>query len=438
MAKKKQPYFLFLKSLQAKDRQNGVNRDLSHYQAKANELWNAMSHQERRPWIDRANKANLTTTVPVNFNGGEGRQSRAVSESQACLMEAVNLNDQALQEVDVLKRSCDLVNHVLNGIPVEELLSKKFFIVSSNVMVVTMEKDYYPVELGIMSYNLVGGIEAKMHDFVNPGPVPTGYMYKAKSHCEATHKIPLVPLPEAIPFTSEAYETLLTNITIFINDSKVRIGSQDKYVLFAHGDQCNQVYKCFEYLASRSNSDDFIKLFDEGRFSVIDLAVLLKQLLEVSGSPSTLFVCQDALNKVAYDFCPGSCDFHEEIDNNYCALGFARRLLYKFSDHVLPSFGITPVPDKHLPVVDDSAIRCEAGPLMDEELYPRRSAGGSRSVAGSVLRDVTSGSWDARSVTSNDSRFNPEDRLRDVMPVPGIVPSDPRRTGGIGRGVRPN
>ena len=90
-------------------------------------------------------------------------------------------------------------------------------------------------------------------------------------------------------------------------------------------------------------------------------------------------------------------------------------------------------------MVDDSAIHCEPGPLMDQEFRPQRSAGGSRSVAGSVLRDMTSpGSWDARSITSNDSRFNPEDRLRDVMPVPGIVPSDPRRTGGIGRRVRPN
>ena len=447
MGKKQQPFWVFVKDTQRKDEQRGIRKPIGHYQSSLAEVWAKMDTEARKPWFEKAKKINSTpaTGFSIPVQGSHGKASVLLNEHSVPVEQ---------EEVDDKTRlAMDMIHHVVTSCGIEGLFKKKWFAGATNVRVKTYEGVYQPLEIGMISYSLEHGTEGKYHQFINPGPVPMGYMSKAMTHCQETHKIPVDGAPSSISSHPQAFDKLFVEIMIFLNDSKIDHNGVQRYLIFCKDDMMEQLEKSLEFIAVTSRNQDFIRLINEGRLIVADIAWLLMELLKAVEEPAYLTLCEDAMNKVSYDFCPGSCDFHEELDNNFCAVGGVRRLWYKFSDAVIAHYGIVPIPDHHLPLADDSAIRVE-GPLMvsgdRNQERPGFSGSSRRSVTSSVAESFTTttdqNNWETDSVMSSVSthRYRVPDRdprMRDFVSGPSdprMRPNEPRRAAtGIGRGFRP-
>jgi hypothetical protein len=61
----------------------------------------------------------------------------------------------------------------------EDLIKASFFIIGSNIMVETGSKQYLPLEISIVQYNIKDGIQFTYHKFIDAGPIPLGfYLFK--------------------------------------------------------------------------------------------------------------------------------------------------------------------------------------------------------------------------------------------------------------------
>jgi hypothetical protein len=89
-----------------------------------------------------------------------------------------------------------------------------------------------------------------------------------------------------------------------------------------------QIVGCLKWIANKMNKSD--KSF--ANFEIIDLSELLYVMTKpLTNRPKSLFT--DDLSKSGYDYSQHiSCDFHEQKQNKYCALGMTKRLCYLFFD----------------------------------------------------------------------------------------------------------
>ena len=426
---KRQPFWLWRCHMKSRDQREGKDYPESHYAS----IWKDMDESKRAPWKAKAGKGG-SASIPTGFRHDPPQRPQVVSTIE-----------QQESEAQIRRHQISaLIKEMVEKTPIPELLRRKFVAGATNVLVRTTEGEFLPVELALLPYTLDAGIGGEYHHFLNPGGVPVGYMAKAKSHVDSTHKIPLEGYPGAVDLTRpEACENLMTEITIFLNDCKVVFGETTKYVIFCHTDMIDQFHKSLEFIAKKSQCQEVMSLFEDDRILVGDMAELLLFMYQKVGVPTVLPLCEDALNKIMFDYCPGSCSFHDEQDNNYCALGSVRRLWYKFSDAVLPSFGITPIPYQHLPVSDTSGIRIIPGGPTETESKPGSRKSTGKSIASSIFGDNYNWGSSSSMASGFSSVSNPrqDPRLKefDQPSTSGLRKSDPRRPpGGIGRGIRPN
>lgn len=96
----------------------------------------------------------------------------------------------------------------------------------------------------------------------------------------------------------------------------------------------------------------------------------------------------DKLTTSAFDYSANTlCEYHEDLDNRYCARGLARALCYMMSQMLCPVFDITPT-ENHLPPKREGVVAetytghlAEAKPFLpryhlshtDEEWQPQDS-----------------------------------------------------------------
>jgi protein maelstrom len=438
MGKKVHPFWAFVRETKRKDELEGIRKSIGYYQSSLADVWAKMDTEARSPWIELAKK--MSTPATFSLSGGSRTASGSVSQSSSVVPDSM----LDLEESDQDRKSrlaMDVIHTMIHSLSDEDIFTRKFFAAATNVRVKTFEGEYQPVELGIISYTLEDGIKDNYFQMLNPGPVPVGYMDKSMTHSRDTHKIPVDGVPNAKDMTS--FDNMFAEIIIFINDSKVRHQGVERFVIFTKDDMIEQLEESLKFIAKHSGNQTYEKLFDEGRIIVANMACLMRELLSFAGGCSLLPLCEIALEKVSYDYCPGSCSFHDEIDNNYCALGLVRRLWYKFSDAVIKNFDITPIPFHHLPQSDESAIRVEEGPSL---YFNAQSSGARQGVSGSS-RKSTTGSIAGSSIADANDWSNPvvigavggsphltrDPRVQEFMQSS----SGDRRRGmtGIGRGV---
>ncbi|KAI1278015.1 Protein maelstrom 2 [Halotydeus destructor] len=407
MAKKgkKQPFICFVNAQQDALRSTRGHVAFDQLIAELGPVWAEMDEKARAPYLKMSKHGG--SFRPIGYQVGPlNSQGRPVQEEYDEEMEASGVSNNLEQ----------IIKHYVTTPDIEEVKKKKFYIMSFNVMVVTHQGDYYPIELGVAEYSIEQGITKYMQRFIDPGPVPPGYMAKAKEHCESSHKIPFMGFADGVGHgcdaneRKQAFSSLLLDLNMFLSPST---DEEDYLYVFALNEgHRKQNIECLKAIVAQTKDDDRA-LFEDifgARLYNLDVNWLLFNLCSKSNQVLPYPLCEDAFKVSSYDYSANTnCTFHTEQDNSKCALGLARRICYMMSDVVLPRYKVEPIANQHLPVQEDHSVSVTTDAGSDWGTWsdkPRRSnQRPSRSTLGSgeVQEDVRV--LDAQRQQPNHSSF---------------------------------
>lgn len=229
----------------------------------------------------------------------------------------------------------------------DEVAESTFIIMLFNVLCCTDEEEYIPLEIGIAKYSIKNGIEDNFHVFIDPGPIPKGYTWVSKDHSDNTHKIPIL----GFELSTNKYSKICRDIEDFI-------GMKNKEIIpvFCLEENMKQNQSCLNWLIKKGN------YYNLDKIQYYSLTHLLMELRAYVGSafPSKS-IASDILSTHAFDYTPNiRCEFHEDLDNPFCALGCSSRFCFILSDAVCQLYGID-CTSKHLPP--------RVGDIRDFETY---------------------------------------------------------------------
>lgn len=236
----------------------------------------------------------------------------------------------------------------------EQLISTKFFLVSSNIQCYA-NGEYRPLEIGIVEYSIKDGVTQWYNQFINCGRVPFGFFSDAKEHSERTHKLPLDPTEFAL--ASDQFDVIGATIYNFIKSDETDADESNQrlpMVLFSMSDQIEQNSGSLKWIAHQCNKlrlrCDQPEILTDVR--VLNVNKLLHYLMEAAKSPQTLIWCEKMMTSPAFDYSPGTdCQFHTELECIDCALGVGKRMAYLLS-HCLTKLMKVAIQPKHFPLID--------------------------------------------------------------------------------------
>lgn len=216
---------------------------------------------------------------------------------------------------------------------------KKLYFIYFNILVKIKEQNkFIPIEVGLVEYTIKEGIRRDYHNFIITREIPIGYSREAIEHSETTHGISVIGLEDK----EENYSEVWQDIIDFISPQS---GSEDLPPLFCPKESIPQNLGSLEWLAEQAGQEDYlddIKLWDSN--------FLHMELRAGAGSPAASYaIAEEEMKNSSFDYVSGlRCNFHEEGDNMYCALGKVKSLCYIISDVMCKLFKITAT-SKHLP-----------------------------------------------------------------------------------------
>ncbi|XP_023216714.1 protein maelstrom homolog isoform X1 [Centruroides sculpturatus] len=222
---------------------------------------------------------------------------------------------------------------------VDEVKETHFFIIDFNVLCCT-DDEYIPLEVGIIKYSIKGGIEDCFHTFINAGPIPIGYSRTAMQHSDDTHKIPV----SQFTLSESNYLKICKSIENFVNSGRNEIAP-----VFCLEENIKQNQGCLDWLCKKAT---YYNIQNIQCYSLVYL------LMELRAYVYHAFPCKiaaaDMLHSFTYDYVTKTrCDYHEDLDNIYCALGSVKRLCFLLSDAVCLFYEVD-CTSKHLPPkIDD-------------------------------------------------------------------------------------
>ena len=345
---KKNGYMFYIFEQRNRDQRQGIRRDDSYYGAQ----WAKLSDEEKRSYRDKANAKPTGRTIQLT-------SGHVATPPPGAIGEADQSSGQSCEGLDEA-RMRQLVS-VLVPEDQEKAAATTVVLASSNVMVRTMEGRFLPMELGLVKYSLQEGIKSWYHRFTDPGQVPLGYMNKAQTHVDTTHKTPMSHFDQAIGRRNrkQEFEAMLDEVCIFLSDCQFLNKDQPYYLIFTKEDMVEQLRGSLEYYIKTSGHEQMERLWDDERLVVLDMTYLVMRLYAAAGVAMPLPLCADVPNMASFDYTPGSCDYHTNLDNNFCALGVAKRWCYLLSDTLLDVYGLEAIAGKHLPVINDHSIHVE-------------------------------------------------------------------------------
>jgi len=340
MAKKKiVGFFAFVKEYM---KQHGItNTEIA--KQRCSEIWPLMDEAARKPYHDLARELNAQQK-PSKFISipAESLRAKAIEHEQEFY------KDTKVHLISSLVDVCKTV---------EEILSKEFVIMSTNVMCRTND-GYLPIEFGLLRYSIKDGIKETYTKFVDPGDIPIGYASTAYQHAELTHKIPFdtfftkydldnpPSLEEKEAKRKQKYQKVALNIIDFVKKcgNKAEASKEDDHLfIFSVPSQIEQNISCLKFLCQNATHP-----VSYSNFEVLDLIQLHYHITKRSGTYRPLAVCEEDFNVSYFDYSPGCCRFHEAIECMHCAMGHSYRLAYMLSNVLCLIFNI-PLTDKHVP-----------------------------------------------------------------------------------------
>jgi len=370
--------------------------------------------------INRLNKINIYSTSNDDDDSGQNWDKCEVNFSYTKLQnktkEEIVLSDEDSDED--FESDYEKVKKAIKND--KNFETSSVIVISFNVSVRTIDGKFYPNEVGLTKFSLFDGIQDIYHKLIY-NEIPDGYYSSAKEHSESTHKIPLNPRDNRL--YEQNYEMIFNEIYEFMAESDL-IDSKGKKLVFCKtvdsegSEDKPHVIGCLKWLANEAAKLSNNSLRDKkvSDFDVIDLSELLFVLIQkYSSGPRPKNLIIDDLSKCVYDYYTNiSCNFHEEIENKFCALGVSKRLSYLLFDsfflHKKPEIEIKP----------------------NENHRPKEQKTGSIEISNFKFRDVkTYVQREDRYHSCHDSDADRQTLASTSTTVPGIRKP---YTSGIGRG----
>lgn len=257
-------------------------------------------------------------------------------------------NEEVWDDYQKVKSGLDLYGNDVKNI--------SFIVISFNVLVKTIDGKYIPNEIGLTKFSLEDGVQQTYHRLI-ANPIPSGYYGSAQDLSQSTHRIPLYSIDNHL--FAQNYELIREEVYAFLYSSQLIETKNQKKLIFCKLDNNfeqkrradrDQVYGCVEWL-NNYKRNDWSKGFSV--FEFIDLTELLYALTHPLTKKSKNVMSAE-LSYFPFDFCPKTnCDFHEEIERRFCALGVSQRMVYLFFRSCLHLFAIKCKPShkpKHVEV----------------------------------------------------------------------------------------
>lgn len=337
MGKKVQPYTVFA---QEYARQHNMSMPQAFNAAGA--AWRSLSEEEKLPYKNKASAINNNkkpVSIDVRINRGD------LNEEMDTQREENYLRPTRERWSEDFVQRCDEA----------DFLNQPIYLISFNVMCAVNGKDCIPNEIGVVKFTFQNGIEQEYHRFIACGDIPLGYAGIAREHQEKTHRIP----PESTVLGNRervTYSQLVQDLGEMMNDD-------EKYKLF-HGptdtdgirplftfpgeleeEILEQTRSCLRTIGNEVKNKNFAPQFD-----VLDIVKLMYNCFKKVNQPNVLpQICFDRVRTAVYDFTANTrCEFHDEVDVNFCALGIAKKLAYCLADNLLNYLGVEVTPN-HVP-----------------------------------------------------------------------------------------
>lgn len=412
MAPKKQinAFYFYMKDLQLELREGGKTIPMKDMAEIANPKYKALPHEEKLRY-ERMVK--------------EDKAKRKKTQCGRLTSDGVPITQLLAEEQERKEMQMEIVTSVHSMIfqNLDSITDMKIYIISFNVMVVTRENEHYPNEIGLVEFSLRDGIRKIYHAFIDPGQIPIGYFSAAKHHSADSHQLP-IPMSDAENFnlTLESdYGKILNHILDFTDAHK------GPKILFSHESQVEQTEGSLEFLRSQSP-----RIKNNKNVTIANLVVLLNKLFSIAGYPlPTRVEADDLLVQNMFDFALQSrCEFHEERDSCYCALGYARKMCFIISDSLVKHFGLELTP-AHLP--QRVEMNFEVVNLKDHDNTPDSEF--LQMSLGDKSRYESRAS-NSRRTRAAENRENDDTEL--MMPKEVLIPSSTSRFGvalGLGAGI---
>ncbi|XP_023226992.1 protein maelstrom homolog [Centruroides sculpturatus] len=327
--KQRNAFYFFMKELQEEYRAEGKNISMKEMAPIAHPLWKDLPESERIKYETMAreykNEAKDCIAGKMCSDGTPlDDVYRAEREEQEKAEEAVKFVERYIFRMD----------------SVDEVKNTPFFIMVFNVLCCTDDNEYIPLEVGITKYSIKEGIEDYFHTFIDAGRIPIGYSRAAMQHSDETHKIPTLKFE----LSESNYLKICKSIERFVESEGKEIAP-----VFCLEENIKQNQGCLDWLCKKAN---YYNIQNVQYYSLVNL------LMELRAYVDNAFPCKvvaaDMLTSHAYDYAGNiRCDYHETLDNMYCALGCAKRFCFLLSDAVCQFYDVD-CTSKHLPPrIDD-------------------------------------------------------------------------------------
>ncbi|XP_067122991.1 protein maelstrom homolog [Centruroides vittatus] len=317
---RKNAFYFFMKELQERYKVEYRNVTMKNMSVIAEPFWKNLPDSEKMKYETMARgykkKENITEKI---YSG-------------------ITFSDNIVRDDDEEEKAEEAMKFVERYIfqmkSVDEVKKSHFFIIDFNLLCCT-DDEYIPLEVGITKYSIKEGIEDYFHVFIDAGPIPIGYSRTAMQHSDDTHKIPV----SKFRLSESNYSKICKSIENFVNSGRNEIAP-----VFCLEENIKQNQGCLDWLCKKAS---YYNIQNIQCYSLVYL------LMELRAYVHHAFPCKiaaaDMLISYAYDYTTKTrCDYHEDLDNVYCALGSAKRLCFLLSDAVCLFYGVD-CTSKHLP-----------------------------------------------------------------------------------------
>ncbi|XP_054160361.1 protein maelstrom homolog isoform X2 [Oppia nitens] len=264
-------------------------------------------------------------------------------------------------------------------------------IVTFNVVVKDINDKYYPNEIGMTRMSITDGVQHGYSKLIQ-NTHPQGFYGTADKFSKDTHKIPINTID--VPEFCGDYHQLFNEIYLFMDASSFKDRKGRKIVFCktidsrSNVEDMPQVIGSLEWMDNKVNAGQKPGARSLCRdFVVIDIVELLFLMTKTccrQNRAKALLI--DDLNSCRYDYKANMrCEFHDETENNYCALFATKRTAYLLIDAILSigfktEYEVKPK-DTHIPknilIESESSIfkgsEIPRVPLNSYKLFPHNT-----------------------------------------------------------------
>ena len=229
------------------------------------------------------------------------------------------------------------------GFDRERAATRNVVVAASNVMVKTIEGKFLPMELGLVTYSLAKGVCTTFH------------------RLKETHCISLSNFDEAIGQWDKEREFagMLDEVCTVIGDSQFQYQGKRCVLIFTREEMMEQLKGSLRHYIETAGHAALEIMWAEGRLRVADIGYLIARLYCAAGISMHPVLCADITSGRTADWTEGSCKYHMDNDNNYCALGVCKRWCYLISDSLLEAYDSNAVERKLMPVSTQSRVHVQ-------------------------------------------------------------------------------